>query len=177
MCAMQLYPLFETFLSIVTTIDCYNNCLENALSFRVNSIAFPCISTGIFKFPNRNAAQIAIHTVRTWLEVNSSHIEQIIFCTYEDEDFQIYKELMPEYFPISDESTLVDKLIKENDLAVDIVDEIVVVTQDTDSEYKDLPSSSTSILTLPTERKSISEVSNGLIIAERTNMFVDDINA
>ena len=120
--------------------DCYQNCLHNILAYKIKSIIFPCISTGLFNFPNRKAAHIAINTVRRWLEVNSSHIEQIIFCTYEEDDFQIYKELMPEYFPISDES----KNIVRNPTA--------------DIEPENLPSSSTSTQTLTSKRKSIHKV-------------------
>ena len=83
--------------------DCYENCLQNVLLNKVQSIVFPCISTGIFKFPNDKAAQIALKTVRSWLERYHSEIEQIVFCTYLDKDFDIYLGIMPEYFPAVDE--------------------------------------------------------------------------
>jgi hypothetical protein len=124
----------------------------------LNSIVFPCISTGIFNFPNRKAADIALNTVRTWLEVNSSHIEQIIFCTYEDNDFQIYKELLPEYFPVSDES----KNIAINPTAV--------------IELENLPSSSTSTQTLTSARKSNLKISNDSTLDERTSTVADNVN-
>ena len=85
----------------VALTDCYQNCLQNILAFKVKSIVFPCISTGLFNFPNREAAHIALDSVRSWLETYHAEIEQIIFCTYKDEDFDIYEKLMPEYFPIS----------------------------------------------------------------------------
>ena len=82
-------------------VRCYKNCLQNVLEHNIKSIVFPCISTGIFKYDNRQAAHVALNTVRLWLELNQSHIEQVVFCTYKDKDFELYKELMCEYFPTS----------------------------------------------------------------------------
>ena len=88
--------------------NCYENCFSNLFlcqyknSNPIKSIAFPCISTGIYHFDNREAAEIALETVRLWLETHHPSIEQVIFCTYEDKDFHIYNELMPKYFPTSE---------------------------------------------------------------------------
>lgn len=77
--------------------DCYESCLHNVLTYdrnNIKSIAFCCISTGVFKFDRRKAAEIALNTVRVWLEFNRLSVDRIIFCTYENEDFDIYKELI-----------------------------------------------------------------------------------
>ena len=72
--------------------NCYENCLQNVLVYnKVKSIVFPCLSTGIFNFPNRDAAHIALDTVRSWLGTYSE-IEQIVFCTYLDKDFDFYQD-------------------------------------------------------------------------------------
>ena len=78
---------------------------------------FPCISTGLFKFPNRKAAQIALYSVRKWMENNYSQIDQVVFCTYEDHDFDIYQELMCEYFPVSSQSVQTENRKLENELS------------------------------------------------------------
>ena len=57
--------------------NCYKNCLSS-ISKPVKSIAFPCISTGIYKFDNKEVAKIAIETVRSWLESNHSFVENIV---------------------------------------------------------------------------------------------------
>ena len=92
--------------------DCYENCLLNFLSNSVRSIAFPCISTGIFNFPNEEAAHVALKAVRSWLETHHAKIEQIVFCTYDDENFKIYQRLASEYFPTSDNPSLTTNDIK-----------------------------------------------------------------
>ena len=77
--------------------SCYENCLSNMLKYDVKSIAFCCISTGIYEYPNREAANIAFETVILWLEKNGKSVEKIIFCTWETNDFEIYSELLGRY--------------------------------------------------------------------------------
>ena len=97
--------------------SCYDDCLEQVLTYNVKSIVFPCISTGLFKFPNRKAAQIALYSVRKWMENNYSQIDQVVFCTYEDHDFDIYQELMCEYFPVSSQIVQTENRKLENELS------------------------------------------------------------
>ena len=73
--------------------SCYRSCLEIAEANNLNSIAFCCISTGEFHFPNRAAAEIAIDTVREYKQNNQSNIE-VIFNVFKDEDYEIYRELL-----------------------------------------------------------------------------------
>ena len=73
--------------------SCYRSCLEIAEKNRVESIAFCCISTGVFGFPRREAAGIAIQTVRKYKATTHSKIE-VIFNVFKDEDYNIYRELL-----------------------------------------------------------------------------------
>lgn len=74
--------------------SCYQSCLELAVANGVQSIAFCCISTGVFHFPQDKAAGIAIKTVSHFLETNSS-IRQVIFNVFTDQDLAIYQSLLP----------------------------------------------------------------------------------
>ncbi|MCR5667414.1 MAG: protein-ADP-ribose hydrolase [Eubacterium sp.] len=68
----------------------YRSCLELASKHGVKSIAFCCISTGVFMFPNERAAEIAVKTVRGWLEKNKSNMK-VVFNVFKDIDLKIYE--------------------------------------------------------------------------------------
>ncbi len=70
---------------------CYINALELAKENNIRTIAFPCISTGVFNFPNKDAAFIAVDTVKKYLTDNDKYFDRIIFCTYKDIDYNYYK--------------------------------------------------------------------------------------
>jgi O-acetyl-ADP-ribose deacetylase (regulator of RNase III) len=71
--------------------SCYRSCLALADQVHgIRSIAFPCISTGVFNFPGGPAAEIAIKTVDRWLSNNSHHFTHIIFNVFLEEDFDFY---------------------------------------------------------------------------------------
>lgn len=72
---------------------CYRSCLELAAKEGLKSIAFCCISTGEFHFPNEEAAQIAIETVTEYLEETEGKME-VIFNVFKDEDLEIYRRLL-----------------------------------------------------------------------------------
>ena len=75
--------------------SCYNSCLDIADSNHLESIAFCCISTGVFNFPNLRAAEIAIATVKEWIAVHqASSITQVVFNVFLDKDYDIYKQLI-----------------------------------------------------------------------------------
>eukprot|EP01126_Amoeba_proteus_P050277 TRINITY_DN5926_c0_g3_i3.p1 TRINITY_DN5926_c0_g3~~TRINITY_DN5926_c0_g3_i3.p1 ORF type:complete len:310 (-),score=119.73 TRINITY_DN5926_c0_g3_i3:129-932(-) len=81
---------------------CYRSVLKKAASWDIKSMAFCCISTGIYGYPNKPAAHVALQSVREWLESgnNQDKIDRIIFCLFTDEDEAIYSKLMLEcYFP------------------------------------------------------------------------------
>lgn len=75
--------------------SCYRSCLEAADVHELESIAFCCISTGEFRFPNREAAEIAVDTVdRYFSEHHESSIRKVIFNVFKDKDRQIYETLI-----------------------------------------------------------------------------------
>lgn len=73
--------------------SCYRSCLELAEENQVKSIAFCCISTGEFHFPNERAAEIAVQTVREYKRQTQSGIE-VIFNVFKDLDREIYRKLL-----------------------------------------------------------------------------------
>lgn len=73
--------------------SCYRSCLELAAEYGLYSVAFCCISTGEFHFPNELAAQIAIQTVTDWQKQNANQME-VIFNVFKDSDRKIYERLL-----------------------------------------------------------------------------------
>lgn len=72
--------------------DCYQNSLILAIKNNAKSIAFPNISTGIYKFPKQLAAHIAITTIKSFRNRNT--IEEVIFVCFDEENYSIYKKLL-----------------------------------------------------------------------------------
>lgn len=81
--------------------DCYRACLELADEHRLESVAFCCISTGEFHFPNREAAEIAVRTVSGFLRRNTS-VRKVIFNVFKDLDAEIYRNLLGPDQPSAD---------------------------------------------------------------------------
>ena len=76
-------------------VSCYTSCLNLASQHQLESIAFCCISTGEFHFPNDRAAEIAIRTVRDWLMRHpSSTVTKLVFNVFKNEDLAIYRSLL-----------------------------------------------------------------------------------
>lgn len=73
--------------------SCYRSCLELAEQNGIKSIAFCCISTGEFHFPNDTAAEIAIKTVKDFKRHSHSKIK-VVFNVFKDTDYEIYRELL-----------------------------------------------------------------------------------
>ncbi|CAG2168469.1 unnamed protein product [Oppiella nova] len=82
--------------------SCYRSALDLMAENQLTSIAFPCISTGVYGYPNENAAHIALSTVREWLDSSpaSGRTQRVIFCLFLQIDIDIYHKLMPIYFPL-----------------------------------------------------------------------------
>ena len=74
--------------------DCYRNTLDMCLENGLKSVAFCCISTGVFRFPNRKAAEIAVSTVKCWIADHPGTMERVIFNVFKDEDREYYEELL-----------------------------------------------------------------------------------
>lgn len=84
-------PLTETHENLLAS--CYQSCLEAAAQYRIASIAFCCISTGVFRFPNQRAAEIAVRTVSGYKERTGSPVK-VIFNVFKDKDEEIYRNLL-----------------------------------------------------------------------------------
>ncbi|XP_051000705.1 ADP-ribose glycohydrolase MACROD2 [Acomys russatus] len=82
--------------------NCYQSSLKLVKEHNLRSVAFPCISTGIYGFPNEPAAVIALGTIKEWLAKNHQEVDRIIFCVFLEVDFKIYKKKMSEFFPVDD---------------------------------------------------------------------------
>ncbi len=71
---------------------CYRNSLQLAAAHQVRSIAFPAISTGVYRFPLERATRIALHEVRSFL-ANHSRPERVIFCCFSAGDLALYQQI------------------------------------------------------------------------------------
>ena len=76
--------------------DCYRCSLEIAVKYHLQSIAFPCISTGVYRFPKQQAAQIALQTILQGLE-EFTRIQKVVFCCFSNDDLGIYLKLIKTY--------------------------------------------------------------------------------
>ncbi len=73
--------------------SCYRRCLEIAMENGLKTIAFPNISTGVYGYPKKDAAEIAFKTVTQFLEKNHN-IEKVIFCSFDSENREIYRKMV-----------------------------------------------------------------------------------
>jgi len=73
--------------------DCYANTLDLCAENELRSVAFCCISTGVFRFPRERAAQIAVKTVEQWLSEHAGAVDRVIFNVFSDRDRDIYEHL------------------------------------------------------------------------------------
>lgn len=86
--------------------SCYRTCLDVAKQNGVRSIAFSCLSTGVYGYPSGEAAEAAITEVKDWLEneENKGVMERVIFCAFLEKDERAYERLLPKYFTPEKES-------------------------------------------------------------------------
>lgn len=82
--------------------SCYKKSMDLLKENGLETIAFPCISTGIYGYPNEKAASVAVETIRKWLDENeySTKVKRVIFCLFLNVDIKIYHKLLPKYFPL-----------------------------------------------------------------------------
>lgn len=73
--------------------SCYQRALEIAAETGIASIAFPCISTGIYGYPIEQAARLAIATVRSAVQ-RLTGIQEVVFCCFSDSDLAVYQQLL-----------------------------------------------------------------------------------
>jgi len=87
--------------------DLLKSCYEKSLTLMMEndkkSIAFPCISTGIYGYPSDEAAPVAIQTVRNFILKHSEKVDRIIFCLFLEKDVKIYETLLQTYFPVKED--------------------------------------------------------------------------
>ncbi|XP_038620459.1 ADP-ribose glycohydrolase MACROD1 isoform X2 [Tachyglossus aculeatus] len=79
--------------------SCYLNSLQLALENRLRSVAFPCISTGVFGYPNEAAATVVLTALREWLEEHKDKVERLVLCVFLEKDEEIYRQQLPHFFP------------------------------------------------------------------------------
>ena len=72
--------------------DCYTRTLDLCRDNGIRSVAFCCISTGVFCFPNRRAAEIAVRSVTQWLTAHDGAMDRVIFNVFKDEDREYYEQ-------------------------------------------------------------------------------------
>ncbi|XP_072495042.1 ADP-ribose glycohydrolase MACROD1 isoform X2 [Notamacropus eugenii] len=81
--------------------NCYLNSLQLALENRLRSVAFPCISTGVFGYPNEAAAEVVLGTLREWLEEHKDKVDRLLICVFLEKDEEIYRTRLPHFFPVA----------------------------------------------------------------------------
>lgn len=72
----------------------YYESLKLAEEFKCNSLAFPNISTGVYGYPKKEAARIAIETVKRFAKEDAMHLKQLVFCCFDTENFFIYQKIL-----------------------------------------------------------------------------------
>ena len=76
--------------------DCYKNSLELAVENNIRTIAFPSISTGIYRFPVERAAKIAVATVKAFLQENPDKIDEVLWVLFDEKTESIYEKEVKE---------------------------------------------------------------------------------
>ena len=71
---------------------CYRRCMELAHEYKAQSIAFPAISTGIYRFPRQQAAEIAVQTIHEHLRMSGA--DQVVFCCFDEESEKVYQHIL-----------------------------------------------------------------------------------
>jgi O-acetyl-ADP-ribose deacetylase (regulator of RNase III) len=74
--------------------NCYKNILDMCLENNLKSVAFCCISTGVFSFPNKKAAEVAVETVTNWLKQNETKTDRVVFNVFKQEDKFCYEKFL-----------------------------------------------------------------------------------
>ena len=74
--------------------NCYTSCLQLATDYHLESVAFCCISTGVFHFPNEKAAEIAIASTTDFLKQNDTTVKKVVFNVFKENDKEIYERLL-----------------------------------------------------------------------------------
>ncbi|KAJ1940940.1 hypothetical protein GGF37_003768 [Kickxella alabastrina] len=76
----------------------YRACLDVARANGVRTIAFPCVSTGVYGYPAEKACRVVLPTVQEWLSNNRGAIDRIVFCMYNDKSVAVYESVVAEFY-------------------------------------------------------------------------------
>jgi O-acetyl-ADP-ribose deacetylase len=76
--------------------ECYRKCMQIAAQREFESLAFPCISTGIYKYPKALAGEIAVKICSEYIQKNGSS-QRVIFCCFDRENYEIYERILSNY--------------------------------------------------------------------------------
>ncbi|KAK6108768.1 Macro domain family protein [Brugia pahangi] len=76
--------------------SCYIKSLNIAIANNLRTIAFPCISTGVYGYPNDEACDVVVTSVLAWLQENKDKVDRIIFVTFLDKDYDLYEKCLKE---------------------------------------------------------------------------------
>ncbi|CAM0140314.1 unnamed protein product [Umbelopsis sp. WA50703] len=83
--------------------SCYERSLKLAQTNKLDSIAFPCVSTGVYGYDKTKAAKVALQTTLDFFtqqeKQNNETVQKVVFCLFNPQDKDIYKKLLPQYFP------------------------------------------------------------------------------
>lgn len=91
--------------------SCYEKSLQAAAERSARSVAFPCISTGVYGYPPQQAVHQALTAVREYLDVHHDKLDRVIFCVFLPSDKELYLQNLPLYFPAApSESNIKSKL-------------------------------------------------------------------
>ncbi|MFQ5522853.1 MAG: O-acetyl-ADP-ribose deacetylase [Acidimicrobiia bacterium] len=74
--------------------SCYRNSLDLAAGLGGRSVAFPNISTGVYGFPKREAAETAVAAVRSWMDEHPDDMDRIVFVCFDADNYDLYRELL-----------------------------------------------------------------------------------
>jgi len=86
--------------------SCYESALNVAAQNGLRSVAFCCVSAGIFGFPLLPATHVALGAVRSWLDAHPYMMDRVVFVTYRQREHDVYAQLMPSYFPRAEDARL-----------------------------------------------------------------------
>ncbi len=71
----------------------YINSLMIAIEYGLKTIAFPNISTGVYRFPKKDAAKVVKETIEKFLKKNDGKLDKIVFCIFDADNYSVYKEV------------------------------------------------------------------------------------
>ncbi|XP_045106620.1 ADP-ribose glycohydrolase MACROD1-like [Portunus trituberculatus] len=80
--------------------SCYRRSLQIAMENNLRTVAFPCISTGVYGYPGDAAVRVVLPVVRTMLEAHKEELDRVIFCLFLKPDVDLYHKYFPVFFPL-----------------------------------------------------------------------------